>query len=272
MSRIHGPGYTAEPILPRCSVFEYLFPTGQASYPSPDPKGVAYIDAPRLGTEMLGLKRGDVACVYGMNSLEWVNAAMGCQAAGIIVSPTNYGSTPSELLYQLVDSTAKIIFIQPVLLPTLQKALYLPNAPKFPDNRIILLCRRPDKSDGRFTGPKAFNLCHGNQATRRPRRSFAIRPEQPVGLKASRRLRKGQDVFLGILPFGPMYGLTLLLHQPLTVGFPVVVQPRFEEISVLTAIQRYRITWALVVPPVLIALLHSKNVPRFDLSSLRGML
>jgi acyl-CoA synthetase (AMP-forming)/AMP-acid ligase II len=52
----------------------------------------------------------------------------------------------------------------------------------------------------------------------------------------------------------------------------VIVLPRFEEISVLTAIQRHKITWALVVPPVLIALLHSKNVPQFDLSSLRGIL
>jgi acyl-CoA synthetase (AMP-forming)/AMP-acid ligase II len=52
---------------------------------------------------------------------------------------------------------------------------------------------------------------------------------------------------------------------------PVVVLPRFEEISVLTAIQRFKITWALVVPPVLIVLLHSKNVSKFDLSSIRGM-
>jgi acyl-CoA synthetase (AMP-forming)/AMP-acid ligase II len=110
MSKIHLPGYDTEPTLPRSSVFEYLFPnpTSRPSYPCPDVSDVAYIDgltgreitrgevadqAKRLaaGLRSLGLKRGDVGCVYGMNSLEWVNAAMGCQAAGIVVSPANYG-------------------------------------------------------------------------------------------------------------------------------------------------------------------------------------
>jgi acyl-CoA synthetase (AMP-forming)/AMP-acid ligase II len=51
----------------------------------------------------------------------------------------------------------------------------------------------------------------------------------------------------------------------------VVVLPRFEEVPVLEAIQRYRITWGLVVPPILLVLLHSKQISRYDLSSLGGL-
>ncbi len=32
------------------------------------------------GLRKLGLKQGDVGCIYGLNSLEWVNALNGCQA------------------------------------------------------------------------------------------------------------------------------------------------------------------------------------------------
>lgn len=146
-------------------------------------------------------------------------------------------STPPELLYQLVDSTAKIIFVQPVLLPTLQEALNLPNAPKLPDNRIILLCRRPDKPDGQFKcveeiwsegfQPLSWKpgdetatafLCYSSGTTGRAKgveTSHHNMTSQIQALNAAyTQLRKGQDVCLGILPFGHMYGLTLLVVSP----------------------------------------------------------
>jgi long-subunit acyl-CoA synthetase (AMP-forming) len=46
------------------------------------------------------------------------------------------------------------------------------------------------------------------------------------------------DVILGILPFSHIYGLTLLVHQPLTRAVPVVVLPRFDEVQFLEAIQK----------------------------------
>jgi acyl-CoA synthetase (AMP-forming)/AMP-acid ligase II len=146
-------------------------------------------------------------------------------------------STPPELLYQLVDSTAKIIFVQPVLLPTLQEALNLPNAPKLPDNRIILLCRRPDNPDGQFKcveeiwsegfQPLSWKpgdetatafLCYSSGTTGRAKgveTSHHNMTSQIQALNAAyTQLRKGQDVCLGILPFGHMYGLTLLVVSP----------------------------------------------------------
>ena len=110
MSEIIKPRSAAPP-LPRCSLFEYLFPTSGSKEVSPaaklDDSAVAFIDgltdrkltraqvkdgALRLagGLKKLGLNHGDVACIHGLNSLEWVNAIMGCQAARVIVSPANF--------------------------------------------------------------------------------------------------------------------------------------------------------------------------------------
>jgi hypothetical protein len=97
------------PPLPRQSIFEYLFPsTPTSSYARQDKQAVSYIDAAtgrsvtrgdlevqakRLATGLrgVGMKRGDVACIFGLNSLEWINAMFGSQAAGLRVSPANYG-------------------------------------------------------------------------------------------------------------------------------------------------------------------------------------
>jgi acyl-CoA synthetase (AMP-forming)/AMP-acid ligase II len=43
------------------------------------------------GLRERGLQKQDVAMIFGANSLYWVMALLGCQAADVIVSPANYG-------------------------------------------------------------------------------------------------------------------------------------------------------------------------------------
>jgi len=101
------------PQLPRTSVFHYLFPPKRKGkhfryYPQNDPRCIAFIDALtgrelyrdeipvramwlNSGLRRLGLKKGMVICIFGSNSLEWVEACYASQAADLIVSPANYG-------------------------------------------------------------------------------------------------------------------------------------------------------------------------------------
>lgn len=78
------------------------------------------------------------------------------------------------------------------------------------------------------------------------------------------------DVVLGFLPMSHIYGVTLSLFQPLTFGSHVIVLPRFEEIQVLEAIQKYRVSHALLVPPLILRFIHSQNVKNYDISSMRS--
>lgn len=100
------------PMIPRCSVFHYLFPPKRKGkhyryYPEPDPRVIAYIDGITgrelyrqeipvqsmwlaSGLGLLGLKKGDVVGIFGMNSLDWIEALYGSQALNLIVSPINY--------------------------------------------------------------------------------------------------------------------------------------------------------------------------------------
>jgi acyl-CoA synthetase (AMP-forming)/AMP-acid ligase II len=83
------------------------------------------------------------------------------------------------------------------------------------------------------------------------------------------QLESGKDVVIGFLPMSHIYGVTLSLFQPISFGCAVVILPRFEEASVLTAMQRYRVTVALLVPPLVLTFVQSKNLDKYDLSTVR---
>jgi len=203
-------------------------------------------------------------------------------------------STPTEIAHQINDSGASFILIDPSLLPTLDEARpFLRRA--FAPERVILLSKTPaagsttgssyktihellNNAPGvseRFDGDAADTtalVCYSSGTTGLPKgvetTHYNITSEIQSLSTGARHLLSGFDVTLGVLPFSHIYGLVMQFLQPITVGVPVVVLPRFQEIPVLEAIQKYKITHAFFVPPIFIILLNSNNVAKYDLSSL----
>jgi acyl-CoA synthetase (AMP-forming)/AMP-acid ligase II len=62
------------------------------------------------------------------------------------------------------------------------------------------------------------------------------------------------DVSLAVAPFFHALGLAVILAGSLHAGATVITQPRFELDAFLAAIQKYRVTWLALVPPIMIAL------------------
>lgn len=77
------------------------------------------------------------------------------------------------------------------------------------------------------------------------------------------------DVFIAVLPFFHIYGMQVIMNTGLRIGATLVTMPRFDLAAFLDAIQRYRVTIAFVVPPIVLALAKHPLVGNFDLSSLR---
>ncbi|BEJ11435.1 hypothetical protein CspHIS471_0108570 [Cutaneotrichosporon sp. HIS471] len=297
-----------QPFLPNTSVFHYLFPdvVGGSPLAPLDPSLPAYIDgldgrvltradvvdgALRFatGVRSLGVGRGDVALLWGLNSLEWARAIYGSFAAGLTVSPANAGYSAGEIAHQINDSGASILFLCPTLLPVLEEARPLLKR-AFPANRVVLLSREtsgthrtvadllasePGEAE-RFDGVNAHNtaiMCYSSGTTGLAKGVETTHHNLTSELQAlnagSRQLISGEDVILGVLPFSHIYGLGMNFLQPAAKGCPVVVLPRFNEVPALEAIQKYRITHALIVPPIVVTLLNSKNVPNYDLTSLK---
>jgi acyl-CoA synthetase (AMP-forming)/AMP-acid ligase II len=66
-----------------------------------------------------------------------------------------------------------------------------------------------------------------------------------------------------------VFGLQVLLNLGLAAGATLVVLPRFEIESFLTAVERYGVTYTALVPPVVLILSTHEAVDRYDLSRLQ---
>jgi len=78
-----------------------------------------------------------------------------------------------------------------------------------------------------------------------------------------------REVFLGILPYFHIYGLTVSLNLCTALGATQIPFPRYVPGDVLKTIQKERPTVFPGAPSVYISLLQQKNVSSFDLKSIR---
>jgi acyl-CoA synthetase (AMP-forming)/AMP-acid ligase II len=295
------------PFLPEVGVFDFVFPPSQG-YGARE--GAAFADsvvaftdgatgrtlrrgelrdtALRLkgGLNALGVKRGDVGCIWGLNSLEWVVAAYGLLAAGVTVTPANASYDVHEIAHQVNDSGASLVFVSPANLPALLKAREAFKTP-VPDSHIIVLGEGAQgfKSLGEHLGAPSEQehfdglasratavLCYSSGTTGLPKGVMTTHHNLTSQTLAARPLWQPDDParhrLLGFLPISHIYGWIALLLQPVVVGIPTVLLPRWDELLFLSCVQKYRITHSLFVPPIVLLLVHSKHVPDFDLSSL----
>lgn len=79
------------------------------------------------------------------------------------------------------------------------------------------------------------------------------------------------DRIISFLPFFHIYGLTCILHHALYRGFNCVVMPKFDIESWCRIVQDEKITYAYVVPPVVLLLSKHPCVDKYDLSTIRMM-
>ena len=66
-----------------------------------------------------------------------------------------------------------------------------------------------------------------------------------------------------------IYGLSKLLHWPIITGTPVVISPPFKIAEFCAQVERHKVSVALLVPPIILALAREPVVDQYDLTSLR---
>ena len=131
----------------------------------------------------------------------------------------------------------------------------LPNEVSFDEERsdeTVYLCY----SSGTTGNPKGVETTHYNLVSLIevlkpgwPKMYPCLTPSLSVDAK-------GQlpDVFFGTLPYFHIYGAIKLLLFPLSLGTPAVVMGGFDPMRFCEAVERYRATLVLVVPPMLVVL------------------
>ncbi|KAI0706143.1 phenylacetyl-CoA ligase [Cytidiella melzeri] len=241
----------------------------------------------------------DVVCIFSPNHVDYPVAVWAAHRLGAIVTTANPAYTADELLYQLDLTKASVIFSHSASLKTAEQAA---RDAGIPPSRIVIL-DSPEVNSGQYTTlermisegllklptfeerrlkpgeakTKIALLNFSSGTTGRPK-AVAI-PHYAVmanviqmahyGRAAdatTARYKPGQ-VVLAALPFYHIYGLIVVMHFYIFVGFSLVVMPKFTIEGLLHNIQHYRINHLLLVPPMIVSLAKNPIVPNYDLTS-----
>lgn len=252
-------------------------------------------------------QKGDVLAISSLSDIDMPPIIFGALWAGGTVSTSNPGYTVTELSHQLRDSGAKCIVTHYSNLGTVKKACSAVGIAE--DHIIVLGDEREStgrfehwtsirgpanaaqfaaptlnpKTDTAFlvyssgtTGkPKGVKLSHYNITSNilqlQVAEGFNLTWD---GSRTSKGIPlpepgTGGDKVLACLPFFHIYGLTVLVHSPLYSGVTTVVLPRFDVDIWCQLVQKHKITYSYVVPPIVLYLAKHPSVLSYDLSSLR---
>ena len=81
--------------------------------------------------------------------------------------------------------------------------------------------------------------------------------------------QEGREVFLGVVPFFHVYGLSTCQHLAMMTGSALVLLPRFQVADVLQAIHKQRVTIFSGIPAMFMSINEFPKVSQYDLRSLR---
>jgi acyl-CoA synthetase (AMP-forming)/AMP-acid ligase II len=229
-----------------------------------------------------GLTKGDVVALLSQNLPEYAVAFHGAVAAGLVVSTINPLCSVEEVAQQLSESGARLLLTAPALSEKAQAA-----------------CARTAVAEtlvfGAAAGAQSFDalLDDDGEAPRvalDPGRDLAALPfsSGTTGVQKGVMLTHRnmvanllqiegtghagpEDTLVCVLPLFHIYGMQVIMNYGLYAGATIVVLPRFDLAELLGVIEKYRVTMAHLVPPIMLALAKSAAVDAYDLSSLKAI-
>ncbi|XP_072991962.1 4-coumarate-CoA ligase 1-like [Typha latifolia] len=234
------------------------------------------------GLHRLGLRRGQTLMLLLPNSTEFALAFLAASRLGAAATTSNPLYTPAEIAKQATASAAAFIITEPCFV-TKVESLNIPiitigdgetpngcvafsevlaadesSAPEVdvsPTDVVAL-----PYSSGTTGLPKGVMLTHRGQVT-----SVA----QQVDGDNPNLYFSEEDVILCVLPLFHIYSLNSVLLCGLRAGAAILIMKRFDAVKLTELVEKYRVTVAPFVPPIVVELAKNHAVDRYDLSSIR---
>jgi PAS domain S-box-containing protein len=237
------------------------------------------------GLADLGVTPGDVCAIYSRNCVEYPVVFHAVIAAGGIVTTINPMYSRAEVMHQLLDSGARLLFTsrelyEPARLASAKSDVkqivvidahgkpgewhslealvatgsYQPGAIRGSASDVVAM----PYSSGTSGLPKGVMLTHRNVVANLHQ------------FQAAEQFHS-DEVIIAPLPMHHIYGLNNAMNTALARRATLIILPQFDVESFFKAIDTYRVTTALLVPPLVKALASHPSSLKYDFSSLREL-
>ncbi|ORY53783.1 acetyl-CoA synthetase-like protein [Rhizoclosmatium globosum] len=237
----------------------------------------------------LNFQKWDVVAIYSPNNVLYPIAVHAVIKAGGTICPVNAAFGEQELRTQLSGCGAKFLVVHPDLI---NKANTIKNvtlillgestAEYIGTNELIEKARGSKQIQVQFSSTELETnpayLVYSSGTTGLPKgvilthRNVISNLQQFLAYNAKTgETLVGKDVWIGVLPFSHVYGLVVGLHLSFLCGLSLVVMQRFEMRSFLDALERYEVTSAHLVPPIVVGLAKSPLVEGYRFPKLRNL-
>ncbi|KAG7108031.1 Acyl-CoA ligase easD like protein [Verticillium longisporum] len=250
---------------------------------------------PNEGTEW-----DKVVALFSLNTIDYVPLTHAVHRLGGAVTPASAAYSAPELEHQLRSSGAQALF---TCEPLLETALKAAKAAGIPNERIFILAtpgstarlpfatldelveegkKLPAVEPLRWTKGQGARqvayLCYSSGTSGLPKAVMIshfnvianILQYTTYDSVARKKLNIETQVDLGLLPFSHIYGLIIITHSNSYRGDEVIVLPKFDIKTFLSAVQQYKIAQLYVVPPIVIQIIRNQQLcSQYDLSSVR---
>lgn len=235
-------------------------------------------------------KRDDVVAIFSPNQYDYTVPLLGAVAAGGSTTTANPSYTSRELVYQLEMTRAKVVIAHESNVQVAIEAAGTVGIPKsnifvfgeqvvrgiLPYTQVLLSNRRAiiEELSSEDADNRVAYLCFSSGTTGRSKGVMTTHTNiianilQYSALEAE-HLNGEHAKMIAVVPVFHIMGLVLKAHVGLYMGVPVYMMTKFDFPQFLETIQKEKITFTIVAPPVVLLLAKSPIVDNYDLSSLR---
>jgi len=225
---------------------------------------------------------GDRVAILSENCPEYAEAYYGVPGASMALTLLNYRLSPRELTYIINDCTPSVILVQPKYLETIRQIRSEIKSVK----RIVLIGGTSDdtisyddllkRGDATVAEPRPqeTDLCwllYTSGTTGLPKGAMLSHRNLMASIMnamAGGAEALPDEVPLFMFPQFHVAGYVMPMYH--LRKWPVVILGAFDPISLLKAIEQYKVTSAPIAPTMLAMLLENPAMKDYDLSSLRS--
>jgi len=241
----------------------------------------AVISATVAGLDRLGLKPGDHLVTVLQNRHEAATLHWACQFAGIVITPINWRAKAEEIDFAIENAQARAIAYEPVSTGSLRDSAASqripriavgtppgPGATAFAD----LTATEGPPATPRVDAEAISLMLYTSGTTAKPKGV----PRRHRAERAAALAHVAQNLYgrgertLGVMPLYHTMGVRSLLAMSL-IGGTFVCLPRFDVAGALRLIAAERITNLYLVPTLYHDLVHHRDFPATDTTSVRKL-